>query len=170
MVFDKRIYYFNWRKLIRWLTPQALRKPRFMAFLRGFMSGVQYVHAAFIDFKLATEYQLTITGQVVYLEKMLNDRWDFLQRRIYITDGVNYEALWLALDVEDKPQWLAVDSENKPLWLCLDAETTLFSGDFTIVIPLDVVFDNAELTARVDKYKLASKQYNLASPPSEGGS
>jgi hypothetical protein len=161
MQFERKIYYFNWRKLIRWLTPQPLRKPRFLAFLRGFVSGVQYSHAAFIDFKISTEYTLTITPQVCYLEKMLNDRFDFLQRRIYITDGANVAALWLALDIEDKSLWLALDAENEPLWLPVDNELSIFGGDFTIVIPADVVYDADELAARVNMYKLASKQWNI---------
>ena len=161
MQFNRNIYYYSWKRLVRWLIPQALRKPLLLAFAEAFVSGLQYVHAAFIDFKLATEYELTITGQVVYLEKMLNDRFDFIQRRIYIIDGIDYEPLWLALDIENKPQWLATDAEQKPLWLCLDSETGKFSGDFIIVIPPDVVFDEAELVARVNKYKLASKQWTL---------
>lgn len=161
MKFDKRTYYYNWRKLLRWLTPQALRKPRVLAFLRAFLSGVQHIHALFINFKIATEYTLTITPQVCFLEKMLNDRFDFLQRRIYIIDGVSYQPLWLALKEEEKPQWLALRSEQSPLWLPLRSEVSFFSSDFTIVIPKDVVYDESELTARVNRYKLAGKQWNV---------
>jgi hypothetical protein len=161
MRFERKIYYFNWRKLIRWLTPQPLRKPRLLAFLRAFVSGVQHVHALFINFKLSTEYTLTITPQVCYLEKMLNDRFDFLERRIYITDAISVLPLWLALKVEDKPLWLALRSEQKPLWLPMRSELSFFSGDFTIVVPADVVYDYDEFAARVNMYKLASKQWNI---------
>jgi hypothetical protein len=161
MNFSRNIYYFNWRKLIRWLTPQPLRKPRLLAFLRAFVSGVQHVHTLFINFKIATEYTLTITPQVVYLEKMLNDRFDFLERRIYITDGISYEPLWLALKDENKPKWLSLKSEGKPIWLPLKSEASFFASDFTIVVPPDVVYNENELRARVDKYKLAGKQYNI---------
>lgn len=129
--------------------------------MSAILSGVAYVYELFIKFKDSTAYKLTITPQVCYLEKALNDRYDIADRRIFITDGISYDPLPLYLKVENKPVVLYTKEEDKVAVLFTKSETGLFSVDFIVNVPAAVAFAEAEMRAIVDVYKLAGKIYSI---------
>lgn len=163
MKFTRNIYDYDWRKLLRWLTPFALRQPKFIALIQAAVSPIQYVYALFGNYKLEVEYELTITPQVCYLRKALNDRFDFLQRRIKILPGVYYPPLPLFLKVEGKHQVLYTKAENKHLNLYEKSETVQFSSDFIIQVPLFLNFNEDEMRAYTEKYCLPDKIFTIKS-------
>lgn len=162
MQFNRKIYQFDWKRLAFELLPVVLRKPRLMAVVEACVSALIAVRARFMNFKLDVEYDLTITPQVCYLESMLNDHFDYSERRIRIVDGISYDAVLLSLDEEAKPVMLPVDStEGQPALLPLESEVAQFSSDFVIKVPEGIVFDEKRMSALVGKYKLASKVFTI---------
>jgi hypothetical protein len=155
------IYTVNWNKLAIWFIPQALRKTKTLCFIQALVSPVNDLHTRFLYYRQNTIYNLGISPQVCYLQKALNDRYDVALRRIKIVDGVEYDAIPLFLKVENKPVKLYRKSEGIPQVLYTKAETALFSVDFIVQVPSDVVFDLAEMTAFVNSYKLASKVFKI---------
>jgi hypothetical protein len=106
-------------------------------------------------------YRISITPQVCYLEAAINDRYDYVERRIFIEDGEEHEPVPLYRKVEGKAQVLYKKGEGAPLVLYTKAETSKFSADFTIHIPADVNFNISELNAFVESYRLASKTFKV---------
>lgn len=162
MQFTRKIYQFDWHRLTRELLPVVLRKPRLVAVVEACVSALIAVRARFTNFKLEAEYDLTITPQVCYLERMLNDKFDYSQRRIKIVDGVNHDPVLLSLDEEAKPVLLATSEvEGLPVLLPLQSEVAQFSSDFVVEVPSDVRFDEKRMSALLYKYKLASKVFTI---------
>lgn len=122
---------------------------------------VNDLHSRFVYYRNNALYRLSITPQVCYLEKALNDRYDVIERRIYITDGVELSGLPLFLKVENKPTVFSRKSEGNEQVLYTKAETAYFSADFVINVPVTVPFDISEITAFVNGYKLASKTFKV---------
>lgn len=160
MGFDNKIYDVNFKKLVRLLAPALLFQSISTALLYACVVPVTYVYNLFISFKKAVEYRLAITPQVCYLEKALNDRYDFTQRRIYIIDAVEYDALPLYLKVENKHLVLPLKSEGH-LVLYTKGETGLYTVDFIVMVPNALFIDVVEVTAVINGYKLLSKKFQL---------
>lgn len=85
-----------------------------------------------------------------YLEMMLNDRYDFVQRRIRIEDSLEKPPLYLFQNAENKPVFLATQ------YLFTDGEAGAIKDDFVVKVPMDINFENAEMLSLLKNYKLAS--------------
>lgn len=156
-------YIINYTKFVVERIPEELRFDEVVAYVNKLTTPLVFVYNKLIAFRDSILYKLTITPQVCYLEKMLNDRYDNLLRRIYILDGNEYQALSLFVKAELKPLRLYRKSEvAKPKnRLFLKGEVSQFTFDFVVFVPLDVSFDENEIKALVSYYKLASKFFKI---------
>lgn len=158
---SNNIYNIDWSRLIRWQLPPRLRRNKIMAILHAIIAPVNDLYIRLVYYRNSVNYNLGITPQVTHLERALNDRYDVVERRIYITDGVEMNALPLFLKVENKPVKMYKKSEAHELILYTKSETSIFSADFIVNVPVLVDFDTNELTAFVNGYKLASKTFKI---------
>lgn len=90
----------NWIKLVQLQVPQWMRRKRLVVWLLVLISGVRSLHANFLDYRKNSIYSLLITGQTIYLEKALNDQWDFLDRGIYIETATDPNQFYLYNRIE----------------------------------------------------------------------
>lgn len=146
-------------EVVRLLTPPELRKPRISAFLSSVGRTLDTLLTSLKLNRNANLYRLQITPQVCYLEKMLNDRFDNMSRRIFISSPIIKDILYLYTDAENKPVELQTDAEHKPIALYVDTETGIKSADFIVNVPRNLTHDKAEMSALLDIYKLVSKTY-----------
>ena len=100
-------------------------------------------------------YNLAHNGQVCYLRKALNDRFDIAQRRIKIIDGNKYKREYIYTDGEKKPKFLGT------IYLRDDADYSDTGVDFVVLIPAGLNYNDYEMRALIDFYKLASKRYKI---------
>lgn len=131
------------------------------AFLRSVAMPINTLHTALLYYRNNALYRLAITPQVCFLERALNDRYDVILRRIAIEDGLELAPVPLYRKEESKPQVLNRKIEGGPLVLYTKAETSQFSADFVIKVPVTVDFNISELTAFVNGYKLSSKTFKV---------
>jgi hypothetical protein len=159
---------YNWdiTKLITWLLPSLLRKPKQVAWLRALLWPVNQLHGQFVEFIDYKRYELDFTGQVISLERLLNDKYDNTLRRIFINgfprprrfvfrDGnnlINYDKPYIYRDGSTVP--------NREGFF-LFAGTGSLNVSFIINIPNALTVNELELRALVDKYKLAGKYYTI---------
>jgi hypothetical protein len=66
-------------------------------------SDIADLHARYIAYKNYTVYWLGINSQVCFMEQALNDKYDISLRRIYITDGIEFDPVPFYLKIENKP-------------------------------------------------------------------
>lgn len=144
-----------------WLIPAPLRKPFQIAWLMALISPVIRLHNELVAFRRAVIYRLTITPQVVYLEKALNDRYDVTLRRIRIVDAEELEGIPVFLKSENKQVVFYRKSEDEARIYYTREESARYGVDFVVEIPVFVSFDLPELTAFLEGFKLASKKFKV---------
>ncbi len=151
-------------KVIRHHTPVRLRKTMRLAWLGVLLYGVQRLYDLFMIFRSDRLYRLTHNSQVCYMEAVLNDLFDSVDRRIYIDDGVFIDPEWLYLTTEERPIWLAVDAADvgtvydSPTYLYTTDETIDRAPMFVVKYPLGLLFDEAKMRALIDRYRLPSRR------------
>jgi len=156
------IFRIDYYRLVKLLLPVMLRRPLLVAFLEAIVSPIDRLYGLFTTNRNANLYRLSVTPQVCFLEKALNDRFDVSQRRIYIEDGVFYDEQYLYTEGESLDEYVYMQSENKDIYLYTRSETGSGSVDFIIVVPAGIRYNEAEMRALVDMYKLASKTFIIS--------
>lgn len=102
-----------------------------------------------------------ITTQVAWLERLLNDKYDFSSRGIYIDDAVWHLPWFLYTEEELKPQYLYAESENKTVWLYTDGEAGAAKDDFIVFVPTSIQMSEEEMRSYLDNYRLFGTKYKI---------
>ncbi len=148
-------YNLDINKLTILLTPTFLRKERFLAWLRVLHFPLIEIVDKFNFNRNENLYNLAHNGQVCYLRVVLNDRFDPIQRRIKIADGNRYQRQYIYTRGEQKPKYLG------KIYLYDRADYGDTGVDFIVLIPRGLIYNEYEMKALVDFYKLASKRYKI---------
>lgn len=148
-------YNLDINKLTALLTPTFLRKEMFLAWLRVLHFPLIEIVDKFNFNRNENLYNLAHNGQVCYLRGALNDRFDPSQRRIKIADGNRYQRQYIYTRGEQKPKFLG------KIYLYDRVDYGDTGVDFIVLIPNNLVFNEYEMKALVDFYKLASKRYKI---------
>lgn len=156
-------YIIDYVKFVLQRVPEELRKVDLLAYLNVIVGSIVYIYNNLILFRDQIIYKLTITPQVCFLEKMLNDRYDNVLRSIYIEDGAVHSPLFVFTTAEAQPVFIYLKSEaSKPkTFLYSKGEVSTVTFDFIVFVPVEVSFDVDEMSALVNSYKLASKLFSI---------
>lgn len=154
-------YNIDFTKLVAWLTPKALRKVKFAVIMKAVVFPLIGLHNTFMKYRKAKLYQLQITPQVCYLERLLNDRFDYTLRRITIGDAEWHLPSFIFQDDELKTLPLYTEDENKPHALYTEGEAGIALNDFVVLVPMAISFADAEMRALLDFYKLFGTKYTI---------
>jgi hypothetical protein len=157
-----KIYDINFGKAVRWNIRRKKRKPKILALLNAMAKPIALIHRDFLKYRKAKLYQLMITPQKCYLERLLNDRYDFTQRRIYIDDGIDHPPTFIYRSTELKPLYIYRSSENKPKkYIYTRGESGDLKDDFIVFVPLDISFESAEMISLIKQFKLAGTKFKI---------
>ncbi|MDV6170243.1 hypothetical protein R1T16_17535 [Flavobacterium sp. DG1-102-2] len=116
----------------------AERSREMIAYIRALLNPLDTLYYAWYLFRTENIYKLEHTGQVCYLRKSLNDKFDPSQRRIYIGNGLLYDTLYIHTEAEAQRQDLHTEAEDGTLWLRTEAETADTGLDFIVYVPQEV--------------------------------
>lgn len=147
------------------LTPVMLRNKLQYAWLISLARGFEALNVEFRAYVQSLEVK--VNAQVCYMQAMLNDEFDYIQRRIVVRQAAIYEdALLLWRESRDKPVMLYREGIPEHVPFLLGRDGTIGSNmiDFEIVMPTNMALSALEvrrLKALVDKNKLASKKYRI---------
>lgn len=142
-----------------WLLPVSLRVPTVCSFVVSLCTPYIDLYWRFYSNRNKNLYRLAITSQVCYIEKALNDHFDFRYRRIYITGGSIKRRTYIYTRKENFPVMVYTRQENAAIHLYTRDEDNGEKADFIVNVPKSINFDNYEMCALIDMYKLASKTY-----------
>lgn len=151
------MYNIDYYRFLLQLLPMLLRKPVMVAYMQVLIIPVVKLYNTFTEYREQTLYELAHNGQVYSMENVLNDRFDMVTRRIYITDGFAVERFYIYTRDEAKPQEL-------PQYLYNPADYADTGVDFIVWVPKAVVVSDdemVEMNALIKFYKLASKRYKI---------
>lgn len=147
--------------LIQILIPPVHRIVEIEKYLRAAARPLIELQSLFYSFYNEIKYVLQFNGQVIYLEHILNDQFDFVVRGIYIDDAVVVENVFLFQLAEANEQLFLFNlSEGQaPVYFSNYSEVSAF--DFVVYIPSSVAFDEALVKYYVNKYKCAGKRWKI---------
>lgn len=155
-------YTWDFTKLVTYLLPSFLRKDRLIGWLKALCAPSDTLHTQFITFVSDKIYEQNFTGQVISLERLLNDQFDSSLRRIYITDGNREEIFIFNGDgtgfAEGNESYFFNGTGVDEVYV-FNGEDSSLLYDFVVNVPVSLVYDSAKFNALIIKYKLAGKKY-----------
>ncbi len=158
---DKR-YDIDFDKVGSNNTPHKLKAVHdHLAWLKVFYKPLVVFYLGFLRFCNNTVYDLLITGQVCSLERMLNNRYDFTARRIYIDDGSVKPTKYIFQSAEVKPIYIRRRSENMPVYIYTAGENGLTADNFIVYVPLDIALNLAEIITLIRTKRLVGKRFKI---------
>jgi hypothetical protein len=149
------------KQQVRWNTPRRRRTPVLLALLYALAYSVTQTLNSLLIFRDAKKYQLMITPQVCYLERMLNDRFDFTLRRIVIDDADWHLPNFIYQEGENHPVYMSQEVENAPVYMFTEGEAGAIHDDFVVLVPISIIFSDPEMKSLLDQYKLAGTKYTI---------
>lgn len=156
-------YGFNLLRLVFDYLPIRLRGAKMLSWLLCLFAPFERLKGEFITFINQTKYNLKITGQVIVLQNYLNDKFDFLQRRIVLGEN-EVQNLYLFYENEGQTNpnlFFLSENNTNPALTFIDEQDLTQNYDFTIQVPQEL--ENLELKIKtlVNAFKLAGKTYNI---------
>lgn len=155
-------YKVEYNALALHILPPFMRKPALAAFAQVCVKPVDSLYYKWKLFREDNIYKLSHTGQICYLRKSLNDRFDVEQRRIYIGEGNIYNTFYLYTEAEAQQRHGNTEQESPTIFLRTEDETADTGLDFIVWVPLEVFNANIyDLHAHIQLYKAGGKRYNI---------
>ncbi len=153
------------------LIPRKIRGQNLVAMLGAMLIPIQSINNKFVQWAKELRYKLSFTGQVIYLEHILNDVFDPVNRLIYIDDPtvINTDLNAIFYKIEDQPvDFVTYYSTGEPNPMPLQ-EGLYYQSEYTLVPHFIVFVPTSILTASiqinisgiVDYYKIAGKKYTI---------
>jgi hypothetical protein len=140
----------------------GMPKPILKAWLYALIQPVIELYNIFYAYRTQTLYSLSITGQVIYLEKLLNDKYNNGNTGIYIADGSYKNAPFIYNTAEARPDTFIYNTaEGKPDFFIYNTAEYMVGNDFIVMVPVAITFDSNEMTSLINLYKLAGKQFTI---------
>lgn len=166
------IYDINWknvgRNLLfwRWRRTNNGSESKLLAYINSIMYSIQVLSNKLLNLQQETVDFLQYTGQHKILEEYLNDKYDVTLRRIYIVENdieqFDPVIMGLAGEIVPSPVVIGITSDTVtiPIVMALAGEV-LVDNNFTVYIPIAIVYDENTLRAQLNNYVLAGKTYNI---------
>jgi len=161
----KKYYNINYSLLVLLLTPVVLRNDMVKIFIMSLAKALDSLNN---DFNAFTQsLQTEISAQTCYMQAMLNDNFDFVQRRIRVrTAPIDFDSFLLWKENQNKPTMISIESADgfTPYLLNRDGQMGANNVDFEVVLPKFWVMSAPELKRLrilLNQNKLASKKYSI---------
>ncbi|WP_281752499.1 hypothetical protein [Neptunitalea chrysea] len=146
-----------------------MRKPNNKAFLSVMLRPLELLHLDFLNFRANSIYRVKHNSQIVYMEAMLNDLFDPLERRIRIVNTEFKQPVYFYEPLENREVYHYEPEDNDPVHYYEPDDIVGDGVDFSVCVPpqLQPEGETAEtailtrMRGEIDYYKLYSKNYNI---------
>lgn len=157
------IYRIDFDKLVFYLTPTFLRRIKLYNWLRVIVSPIAALYSTFMSYRDVIRYRLNHNSQVCYLQAVLNDAFDNIDRRIIIKSGGFLQPLYVYTPPEERPVYIGKE------YIYTTAQLEGGQSDFIVQFPIALKPVDAttlqgylnDIESVVNEYKLASKTYEI---------
>ncbi len=153
----------DFKKLIQTLIPFAKRKPKIVAFIYALLSPIKALNAgSFKNLVDEIAYKQSITGQLIYLEKYLNDLYPSANGGIVIQDVANINVPYIYNPNENQTVvYIHNSSENAtPVYIRNNLEI-LNEDKFIVKVPVTLSFVERIMRLQIDFYRIAGAKYSI---------
>jgi hypothetical protein len=156
MIFDNA-FQLNIYQLAIQLLPTARRTPIMIAFVKVLATPFKKQLERLNIKRAENIYKLTHDARVGRVEKVLNDKYDVVDRRIRIGSGNRIAPLYIYQEAEDKQTYL-------PAFVYTQQEIKDRTTDFVVLVPVAIGLDANDLLAMwhlVYYYTEKFNQFNI---------
>lgn len=157
------MFNFNYLNTLILQLPVKLRQTKFIAWIEVLTKLVADMLNNFKTYRTIKLFFLQHNSQVMYLEHILNDRFNNAGTEIYIEGGSDQVKKYLYNKSEVKtPLYIYNKAEvgYTPTYIYNKKEQIPAVG-FIIWVPDTLIFDENEMRALVNRLKLAGKMYTI---------
>lgn len=143
-----------------------LRKPKILALLQALVAPFKSLYNEFYAFKEVANYRAEHYGSVGLMEKVLNDHFDDVERRIFIDNAkINETEHYYDNEIGDPIFFIDGDAQ-----FYHDISTyNVYGSDFTVFLPIGLKPVNSadeealltRIRAEIDYYKIYGPIYKI---------
>lgn len=166
------IFNIQWSNVVENLTPWFWRKTvdsdeaKLLPYLRSMITPVQDISTDLLTLQQNTIEFLNYNGQHKVLEEYLNNTYDVVLRRIYLTENnigsLDELQIGLTDDTIISKIQIALSGESVTIPVAIGLSNESLQGfNFTVNIPSGIVYDPIVITAQLRNYVEASKNFNF---------
>ncbi len=148
-----KIFQVDFKKLLRLNLLTSLQYIK-LPMLDAALKTLTVMHLELLGFRSTIKNRMSYNGQVFSLRKMLNDKFDNIQRRITIGKAEVRTHLMLYRRAENKPVMLGMQMLNR-------RDSVEYQNEFIVNLPISLKRKEIEIKAWLDYYKLATKTYTI---------
>lgn len=153
------IYNINWYRLVKMLVLPAVNKPTLLAFINSALAPIRTNYDKFLDFKADAEYRVQHNGQICYLQKMLNDKFDNSLRRIRVQNVKPKERLYFYYEEDNAPVFF-YNEVDYPVFF-YNTQDYYNEFDFEVLVPEALASQINLMEIEINYYKIYSKNYQI---------
>jgi hypothetical protein len=159
------VYNIDFLKLIKLSIPTFWRTTKRLAFLNTILTPVKSHYNAFVAYKNDAIYRVSHNGSITLLQKVLNDKFDNLDRRIFIKNFQRRNGIRFYPEAANREVGF-----YSPAKIAFRPSLNNVNGaDFIINVPIEYQYGDEvqlnkfliKLRAQVDYYKLYAKKYTI---------
>lgn len=165
-----RVYQLNWANLLKNILSFDLRSLFVLGWLSALIEPLIQLHSYLLIYRDHCLYRVRHNSQIVYMEAVLNDKFDADLRRIRIVNSEFEAGLYFYEPEENKEVYFYETEDNNPVYF---SEPDEFDGDgfdFIVCVPPDLQPDTeaeelaltTRMKGQIDYYKLYSKNYKIS--------
>lgn len=160
------MFNFSINTLMLQLMPRFQRGAKMLAWLQALLHPVTLLYSEFLAFRDESLYDAKITGQVEWLEYMLNQK--FLgngdSRVIYIDDNEKLEGeiyVFNKSELETETYIYNTSETTEDDTFVFNTSEGKGGVDFTVWVPTTLVFDADYMNSLIVRYKLAGTTFQI---------
>lgn len=148
-------------KLAQYLLPPVLREKRLYAFLCVLLLPTYLILQAFQAFRKQSESNMNINGQVIYIEKILNDTFFLENKEIYLSDIPDRQLyVYTRNEMSQVIFHQRSEVDTQRLYIQQRGEGNL-NGNYIVNVPSFLSDKSDEIQRIVEKYKPSGRKYIL---------
>lgn len=162
------VYHINWIRLVKNFLFIQIRRSFLVKWLRILVIPIDWIYGVFLEYRLNCLYQARHNSQIIYMEAILNDAFDSVQRRIRIKNAVFKQPIFFYDPLDNKDVYFYNPADDKPVWFYYPEQFEGEGCDFYVYIPPDVELNitlrpavEIQISGLVEFYKLYSKNYKI---------
>lgn len=150
-------------KHVNQTVPVEQRKGKTVAFIESLLEPLKTTQEQFNAWKEIIRRELSYTGQTLSVERMLNDKFDPVLRRIQLvqsTSTLEYDSFIAEGNEMDYDSFIDEDEEPVYMEYVFEFESNQING-FRVRIPSTLEPKENQIIGQILKYKIATIPYEL---------
>ena len=166
---NKNIYIVSYKEFKEQLLPLLMRKDKILELLQALITPLVSLYNIFFAYKNKAIYKTDHNASITLLQKMLNDGFDNIERRIYINNAqIRPTEHYYDLELGDSLVFYNSD-KGTPVWFFDKEVFNVYRSDFTVFLPAEIKPSNPEnenrlltkIKSELDYYKIYGTKYAI---------